>query len=166
MVLLRLGIRTILISLLPKQLDKHFGISAVLVGGDVLTLLRDRLLLALNHSAWRGSPQNCPVHTARRNESFFSYEMDKLYIYMFLEKERDIDMLFHLYMHFLVDSYMCPELPLWSTSRWQRIHSQLPGACTQSRAYGEWVQTQGSHRSCLESTGWIYNAFVQSRPSA
>lgn len=51
MVLLRLGIRTILISLLPKQLDKHFGISAVLVGAGVLTLLRDRLLLALNHSA-------------------------------------------------------------------------------------------------------------------
>lgn len=47
---IRLGIRTILLSLHPKQLDKQLGISIVFVCANILTLLRDRLLLALNHS--------------------------------------------------------------------------------------------------------------------
>lgn len=47
---IRLGIR-FLLSPHSERLDNHFGISVVLVGVGVLTLSRDRLLSALNHSA-------------------------------------------------------------------------------------------------------------------
>ena len=43
--------RTILLSLHSKQLKRHLGIFVIYARARILTLLQDRLLLALSHSA-------------------------------------------------------------------------------------------------------------------